>query len=40
MELIIHRVNKIKDLIKIPKIYGAEIDVRSYGSKLILKNIS
>ena len=38
MELIIHRINKIKDLIKIPKIYGTEIDIRTKGSKLILNH--
>lgn len=38
MEIIIHRVNKIKDLRKIPQIYGTEIDIRSYRSKLILNH--
>jgi|TARA_B110000971_G_C19971822_1_gene482966 hypothetical protein len=38
MEIIIHRVNKIKDLKKIPKVFGTEIDIRSYGSKLILNH--
>jgi len=38
MEFIIHRVNKIKKLIKIPKYFGTEIDIRSNGSKLILNH--
>ena len=36
MEIIIHRVNKIKKLKKIPTTYGVEIDIRSLKSKLIL----
>ena len=38
MEIIIHRINKIKDLIKIPNKYGTEIDIRTKGSKLILNH--
>ena len=38
MEKIIHRVNNLKDLIKLPKTLGAEIDIRTDGSKLILNN--
>ena len=38
MEIIIHRINKIKDLKKIPKKFGTEIDLRSYGSKLVLNH--
>ena len=38
MEIIIHRVNSLKKLKKIPKKYGVEIDVRSFGSKLILNH--
>ena len=38
MEIIIHRVNSLKKLKKIPKRYGVEIDVRSFGSKLILNH--
>ena len=30
MEIIIHRVNKIKDLKKSPN-FGVEIDIRTYG---------
>ena len=36
MEFIIHRVNLIEDLKKIPQEYGCEIDIRTNGSKLIL----
>ena len=36
MELIAHRVNKISKLRKLSKQYGAEIDLRSKGSKIIL----
>ena len=35
MEFVIHRVNKIKDLKSLPKKFGAEIDIRTMGSKLI-----
>ena len=38
MEIIIHRVNKIKKLKKIPTTYGVEIDIRSFKSKLILSH--
>ncbi len=38
MEIIIHRINKIKELKKIPVNFGTEIDIRSYGSKLILNH--
>ena len=36
MEIIIHRINKIKELKKIPTNFGAEIDIRTNGSNLIL----
>ena len=36
MEIIVHRVNKVEDLIKLSPNYGTEIDIRSQGSKLIL----
>ena len=36
MEIIIHRVNKIKELKKISTNFGAEIDIRTSGSNLIL----
>tara|TARA_B100000767_G_scaffold275531_1_gene313070 strand:- start:36820 stop:37404 length:585 start_codon:yes stop_codon:yes gene_type:complete len=38
MEFIIHRVNSIKNLAKVPKEYGCEIDIRTDGSKLILNH--
>ena len=38
MKIIIHRVNKIKELKKIPAKYGVEIDIRSYGKKLVLNH--
>lgn len=38
MEIIIHRINKINDLKKIPVNFGTEIDIRAYGSKLILNH--
>ena len=38
MEIIIHRVNTIKKLKKIPNIFGAEIDLRVYKSKIILNH--
>ena len=36
MILIKHRVNKIKDLKKLDRVYGVEIDIRSKGKKLYL----
>ena len=38
MEFIIHRVNRVKDLNNIPKIFGTEIDIRCKGSQLILNH--
>ena len=38
MEIIVHRINKIKDLKKIPTNFGIEIDIRSHKSKLILNH--
>ena len=38
MEFIIHRVNTIEELKRIPKEYGCEIDIRTDGSKLILNH--
>ena len=40
MIIIIHRVNKIKDLKSIPQKYGVEIDIRSFNKKLILSHDS
>ena len=38
MEIIIHRVNTIKNLKEIPSKYGIEIDIRANGSNLILNH--
>lgn len=38
MKIIIHRVNKIKELRTISTKYGVEIDIRSYGKKLVLNH--
>ena len=38
MEIIIHKVNTIKKLKRLDLNYGAEIDVRSWGSKLVLNH--
>ena len=38
MEIIIHRINKIKELKKISNNFGTEIDIRANGSKLILNH--
>ena len=38
MEIIVHRVNSINKLKKIPKTFGAEIDLRAYKSKIILNH--
>ena len=38
MEIIIHRVNTLKDLKEVPQKYGAEIDIRAFGSDLILNH--
>ena len=40
MKIIIHRINKIKELKNIHSRYGVEIDIRSYGNKLILAHNS
>ena len=38
MQIIHHRINNIKDLEKIPKSHGIEIDVRYHENKLILEH--
>ncbi|SVC74012.1 uncharacterized protein METZ01_LOCUS326866, partial [marine metagenome] len=38
MEIIIHRVNTLQDLKTIPTEYGTEIDIRAFGSNLILNH--
>ena len=38
MEIIVHRINTVRELNKIPPKYGIEIDVRTSGSKIILNH--
>ena len=38
MEIIIHRINTIKELKNIPTHFGVEIDIRAQGSNLILNH--
>lgn len=38
MEIVIHRVNTIKELKKIPHKFGCEIDIRANGSDLVLNH--
>ncbi len=38
MEIIIHRINKLDELKKLPHNFGVEIDIRSKDSKLILNH--
>jgi len=38
MEIIIHRINTLKGLKEVPQEYGTEIDIRAFGSKLILNH--
>ena len=38
MEVIVHRINNLSKLIKIPKNFGVEIDVRDFKDKLILSH--
>ena len=38
MEIVAHRINSINELLKVPKKYGCEIDIRSHNSKLILNH--
>ena len=38
MQIICHRINTISELKNIPKEYGVEIDVRAFGTKLILNH--
>ena len=38
MEIVIHRVNTIKELKKIPQNFGCEIDIRANGSDLVLNH--
>lgn len=38
MEIIIHRINNISELEKVRSEYGAEIDIRAWGSDLVLNH--
>jgi hypothetical protein len=38
MEIVIHRVNRIQQLVTIPRNLGCEIDIRSNGNELILNH--
>ena len=38
MELIAHKINKLKELNQLPEKYGAEVDLRSSGSQIILNH--
>ena len=38
MEIIIHKINTVKELRRIRKDFGTEIDIKSYKSKLILNH--
>lgn len=38
MEIVIHRINTIKELKEIPQNYGCEIDIRANGSDLVLNH--
>lgn len=38
MQIIIHRVNTIKELRNIPIKYGVEVDIRGYGNKILLSH--
>lgn len=38
MEIIVHRVNKINELLGLDHQYGVEVDLRSFGSNIILNH--
>lgn len=38
MEIVVHRINLINELLEVPIKYGCEIDIRSQNSKLILNH--
>ena len=38
MIYIIHRINTIRELVKIPRRFGVEIDLRSYKNDIILNH--
>ena len=38
MLIIKHRINTVKDLMNLPKKFGAEIDIRSFNNELIINH--
>jgi len=38
MEYIAHRVNSIEELMRLPRDYGVEVDLRPYGDRLVLQH--
>lgn len=38
MEFISHRINKVEDLIKLPTIYGVELDLRDLGDEIVISH--
>lgn len=36
MEFIVHRINTVEELKKVPEVYGVELDLRDYNERLIL----
>mgnify|MGYP003624673140 CR=1 FL=1 len=38
MKFIAHRINKVEELIALPKEYGVELDLRDYGNDLVLEH--
>ena len=38
MEIIVHRINNLENLIELSHVYGVEVDIRSHGSRLILNH--
>lgn len=38
MEFISHRINKVEDLIKLPTIYGVELDLRDMGDEIVISH--
>ena len=38
MEIIAHKINSIKSLRKLPSKYGSEVDLRTFGSRIVLSH--
>ncbi len=38
MEFISHRINKVEELIKLPEIYGVELDLRDMGDEIVISH--